>query len=197
MKQDWKPGTMIYPLPALLVSCGSTEEEYNIITVAWQVLFVPTPHVLYIRASGTPFLPHSKTEYGIRHQPHHRRAGTRYGLVRRTFRPRPRQIRETGLTPAPATVVKAPVVAEAPLSIECRVRQILPLGSHDLFLAEVVNIQADSRYIDPETGKLELQKARPIVYSHGEYFALGRMLGYFGCRSAAKRESNGSDNPTK
>lgn len=104
---------------------------------------------------------------------------------------------ETGLTPVPATVVKAPVVAEAPLSIECRVRQILPLGSHDLFLAEVVNIQADSRYIDSETGKLELQKARPIVYSHGEYFALGRMLGYFGWSVRRKRESNGSDNPTK
>lgn len=66
-----------------------------------------------------------------------------------------------------------------------------------MFLAEVVNIQADSRYIDPETGKLELQKARPIVYSHGEYFALGRMLGYFGWSVRRKRESNGSDNPTK
>ena len=99
------------------------------------------------------------------------------------------KFRETGLTPVPATVVKAPVVAEAPLSIECRVRQILPLGSHDLFLAEVVNIQADSRYIDSETGKLELQKARPIVYSHGEYFALGRMLGYFGWSVRRKKEN--------
>lgn len=68
MKQDWKPGTMIYPLPALLVSCGSTEEEYNIITVAWQVLFVPTPHVLYIRTSGASFLSHLETKHGIRHQ---------------------------------------------------------------------------------------------------------------------------------
>lgn len=107
------------------------------------------------------------------------------------------KFRETGLTPAPATVVKAPVVAEAPLSIECRVRQILPLGSHDLFLAEVVNIQADSRYIDPETGKLELQKARPIVYSHGEYFALGRMLGYFGWSVRRKKRIKRERQPDK
>ena len=107
------------------------------------------------------------------------------------------KFRETGLTPVPATVVKAPVVAEAPLSIECRVRQILPLGSHDLFLAEVVNIQADSRYIDSETGKLELQKARPIVYSHGEYFALGRMLGYFGWSVRRKKRIKRERQPDK
>ena len=67
MKQDWKPGTMIYPLPALLVSCGSTEEEYNIITVAWYYLYQPR-HVLYIRTSGASFLSHLETKHGIRHQ---------------------------------------------------------------------------------------------------------------------------------
>lgn len=72
-----------------------------------------------------------------------------------------------------------------------------PLGSHDLFLAEVVNIQADSRYIDPETGKLELQKARPIVYSHGEYFALGRMLGYFGWSVRRKKRIKRERQPDK
>ena len=181
MKENWKPGTLIYPLPAVLVSCGATPDEYNLLTVAWTGTVCTNPPMCYIsvrperhsydiiRRTGE-FVINLTTEELARATDW---CGVRSGRDHDKFR-------ETGLTPAPATVVKAPVVAEAPLSIECRVRQILPLGSHDLFLAEVVNIQADSRYIDPETGKLELQKARPIVYSHGEYFALGRMLGYFG-----------------
>ena len=101
------------------------------------------------------------------------------------------------LTPGKAGVVRAPIVEEAPVCIECRVKEIVPLGSHDLFLAEVVNIQADSRYIDSETGKLELQKARPIVYSHGEYFALGRMLGYFGWSVRRKKRIKRERQPDK
>ena len=85
-----------------------------------------------------------------------------------------------GLTPLPGEQVAAPIVAEAPVSIECRVTQILPLGSHDLFLAEVVNVQVDEAYIDPRTGRFCLEQAAPIVYSHGEYFGLGRALGHFG-----------------
>lgn len=197
MKENWKPGTLIYPLPAVLVSCGATPDEYNLLTVAWTGTVCTNPPMCYIsvrperhsydiiRRTGE-FVINLTTEELARATDW---CGVRSGRDHDKFR-------ETGLTPVPATVVKAPVVAEAPLSIECRVRQILPLGSHDLFLAEVVNIQADSRYIDSETGKLELQKARPIVYSHGEYFALGRMLGYFGWSVRRKRESNGSDNPT-
>ena len=172
MKENWKPGTLIYPLPAVLVSCGATPDEYNLLTVAWTGTVCTNPPMCYIsvrperhsydiiRRTGE-FVINLTTEELARATDW---CGVRSGRDHDKFR-------ETGLTPAPATVVKAPVIAEAPLSIECRVRQILPLGSHDLFLAEVVNIQADSRYIDPETGKLELQKARPIVYSHGEYFA--------------------------
>jgi flavin reductase (DIM6/NTAB) family NADH-FMN oxidoreductase RutF len=76
--------------------------------------------------------------------------------------------------------VSAPIIAESPLSICCRVREVIELGSHDMFLADVVGIEADERYIDPETGKFSLDKARPIVYSHGEYFKLGEMIGHFG-----------------
>ena len=199
MKENWKPGTLIYPLPAVLVSCGATPDEYNLLTVAWTGTVCTNPPMCYIsvrperhsydiiRRTGE-FVINLTTEELARATDW---CGVRSGRDHDKFR-------ETGLTPVPATVVKAPVVAEAPLSIECRVRQILPLGSHDLFLAEVVNIQADSRYIDSETGKLELQKARPIVYSHGEYFALGRMLGYFGWSVRRKKENQtGSDNPTK
>ena len=94
----------------------------------------------------------------------------------------------------PAGRVAAPLVDEAPVNIECRVRQVLPLGSHDMFLAEVVNVQVDAAYIDPETGKFCLERACPIVYSHGEYYALGEALGHFGWsvrRRAAAGERTG------
>lgn len=86
----------------------------------------------------------------------------------------------TGLTPMENEYISAPVIAESPLSICCKVRQVIELGSHDMFLADVVGILADSRYIDPETGKFSLDKAHPIVYSHGEYYTLGELVGHFG-----------------
>ena len=101
------------------------------------------------------------------------------------------KFRETGLTPVPAERVAAPLIAEAPVSIECRVRQVLPLGTHDMFLAEVVNVQADEAYIDPATGRFCLERAEPIVYSHGEYFALGDALGRFGWSVRRKRRKQG------
>ena len=191
MKQDWKPGTMIYPLPALLVSCGSTEEEYNIITVAWAGTICTNPAMCYISVRperhsypilkrNMEFVINLTTEELARATDW---CGVRSGRDHDKFR-------ETGLTPAPATVVKAPVVAEAPLSIECRVRQILPLGSHDLFLAEVVNVQADDRYLNPETGKFELDRANPLVYTHGEYFGLGKKIGKFGWSVEKKKKKN-------
>ena len=99
------------------------------------------------------------------------------------------KFRETGLTPVPAERVAAPLIAEAPVSIECRVRQVLPLGTHDMFLAEVVGVQADEAYIDPATGRFCLERADPIVYSHGEYFALGEALGHFGWSVRKKKKA--------
>ena len=90
------------------------------------------------------------------------------------------KFREMGLTPGKALEVAAPIVEESPVSIECRVRQVLALGTHDMFLAEVVAVQVDADYIDPATGRFCLERACPIVYSHGEYFALGEALGHFG-----------------
>lgn len=181
MKENWKPGTLIYPLPVVLVSCGEREEEYNLVTVAWTGTVCTDPPMCYIslrrerhsydiiRRTGE-FVINLTTEELARATDW---CGVKSGRDYDKFR-------EMGLTPAPGVAVKAPVVAEAPLSIECRVRQILPLGSHDMFLAEVVNVQADGRYIDPETGRFSLEAARPIVYSHGNYFRLGKLLGHFG-----------------
>lgn len=89
----------------------------------------------------------------------------------------------------PSEKVAAPLIAESPVNIECRVRQVLPLGTHDMFLAEVVGVQADEAYIDPAAGRFCLERADPIVYSHGEYFALGEALGHFGWSVRKKKKA--------
>lgn len=181
MKESWKPGTLIYPLPAVLVSCGATPDEYNLLTVAWTGTVCTAPPMCYI--SVRP----ERHSYGII-----RRAGE--FVINLTTRDLARaadwcgvrsgrdydKFREMGLTPGKALEVAAPIVEESPVSIECRVRQVLELGTHDMFLAEVVAVQVDADYIDPATGRFCLERACPIVYSHGEYFALGEALGHFG-----------------
>ena len=89
------------------------------------------------------------------------------------------KFKEMGLTPIPASEVKAPMIKESPVNIECKVRQILPLGSHDMFLADVVAVHADEKYMD-EKHKFHLEQAEPIIYSHGSYFGCGELLGTFG-----------------
>ena len=191
MKESWKPGTLIYPLPAVLVSCGATSGEYNLLTVAWTGTVCTDPPMCYV--SVRP----ERHSYGII-----RRTGefvinlTTRGLARaadwcgvRSGRDYDK-FREMGLTPGKALKVAAPIVEESPVSIECRVRQVLELGTHDMFLAEVVAVQVDADYIDPATGRFCLERACPIVYSlaraglcayaHGEYFALGEALVHFG-----------------
>ena len=181
MKESWKPGTLIYPLPAVLVSCGATSGEYNLLTGAWTGTVCTDPPMCYV--SVRP----ERHSYGII-----RRTGefvinlTTRGLARaadwcgvRSGRDYDK-FREMGLTPGKALKVAAPIVEESPVSIECRVRQVLELGTHDMFLAEVVAVQVDADYIDPATGRFCLERACPIVYSHGEYFALGEALGHFG-----------------
>ena len=181
MKLSWKPGTMIYPLPAVLVSCGETEQEYNLFTVAWTGTVCTNPPMCYIsvRPERHSYEIIKRTGEFVINLTTSRLAratdwcGVRSGRDYNKFR-------EMGLTPIPATQVAAPVVAESPVSIECRVRQIVPLGSHDMFIADVVNVLVDEEYIDPESGKFDLQRADIITYSHGEYFRLGDVIGHFG-----------------
>jgi flavin reductase (DIM6/NTAB) family NADH-FMN oxidoreductase RutF len=90
------------------------------------------------------------------------------------------KFKESGLTPMAATVVKCPIVEESPVSIECRVKEIIPLGSHDMFIADVVNIVADDRYIDSESGAFDLAASGLLAYSHGNYYELGKKVGKFG-----------------
>ncbi|MDR0543743.1 MAG: flavin reductase family protein [Odoribacteraceae bacterium] len=181
MKHDWKPGNMIYPLPAVLVSCGATPDEYTLLTISWVGTLCSDPPLCYIsvrpqRHSHAILLRLREYVINLTTVPMARATdwcGARSGRDHDKFR-------ETRLTPSPALTVRAPIIEESPLCIECRVRDVIPLGSHDLFLSEVLNVRADDKYLDPVTGKFDLAAALPLVYSHGEYFSLGRRLGKFG-----------------
>ena len=172
---------MLYPLPAVLVSCGATPEEYNLVTVAWTGTICSDPPMCYIslrperhsydiiRRTGE-FVINLTTEALARATDW---CGVRSGRDYDKFR-------EMGLTPEPAGKVSAPTLKESPVSIECRVRQVVPLGTHDMFVADVVNVLVDEELINAETGKFELERAGLLAYSHGEYYSLGKALGHFG-----------------
>ncbi len=180
-KQSWKPGTLIYPLPAVLVSVGATPEEYNLLTIAWTGTICTEPPMCYISVRK------ERHSYDII-----RRTGefainlTTEDMARATDWCGVRSGRNENkweaakLTPMDNPHIAAPIIAESPLSICCRVREVKELGSHDMFIADVVGVEADERFIDPETGKFSLDKANPIVYSHGEYYTLGKLIGHFG-----------------
>lgn len=181
MKQDWKPGTMVYPLPALLVSCGSKNEEYNIITVAWAGTICTNPPMCYISVRperySYPILKRNM-EFVINLTTKDMAFATDWCGVRsgKDYN----KFEEMELTPGKAKLVNAPIIEESPLCIECRVKEIISLGSHDMFIADVVNVKADDKYLNKATGKFELSEASPLVYVHGGYFELGTKIGKFG-----------------
>lgn len=190
MKTDWKPGTMIYPLPAVLVSCGSTPEEYNLLTVAWTGTLCTNPPMCYIAVRPERHsydIIRRRMEFVINLTTHDMARATDWCGVR-SGRDH-NKFEEMGLTPGQCTVVGAPLVEESPLCIECRVREILSLGSHDLFIADVVNVRADDRYLDPATSKFDLAASQPLVYVHGNYYDLGAHIGKFGWSVEKKKKS--------
>lgn len=180
MKQRWKPGTMLYPLPAVIVSCGNREKS-NLITVAWTGTVCTNPPMLYISVRPERFS-HAIIKYTMEFTVNL----TTASMARATDWIGVRSGREydkweqTGLTPVPGMAVSCPAIDESPVNIECRVKQIISLGSHDMFIAEVVNVLADQRYINAETGRFDLAAANLLSFSHGEYFATGELLGKFG-----------------
>ncbi|HBL74427.1 MAG: flavin reductase [Bacteroidetes bacterium GWF2_42_66] len=189
-KINWKPGTMIYPLPAVLVSCGETPDEYNLLTIAWTGTICSDPAMCYIsvRPSRHSYEIIKRTgEYVINLTTEEMARATDWCGCRSGAKFN--KWKETGLTPAPASFVKAPIVQEAPISIECRVTKIIELGTHHMFISEVVNVIADDRYIDPETGAFSLKKADPICYSHGHYFKMGEPIGKFGWSVEKKKRT--------
>ena len=180
-KQQWKPGTLIYPLPAVLIACGETEEEYNMLTVAWVGTICTNPAMCYIsvRPERHSYDIIKRTKSFVINLTNEDMAratdwcGVRSGKDYNKFQ-------EMRLTPQKAQKVAAPIVLESPLSIECEVIEIKELGSHHMFIANVVNVQADERYIDPVTDEFRLSDAKLIAYSHGHYYKLGEEIGKFG-----------------
>lgn len=180
MKETWKPGNMLYPLPAVMVSVTDGQGNDNIITVAWTGTICNNPPMVYIsvRPSRYSYEMLKKTgEFVINLTTEELAFATDYCGVRSG-----RDVdkfKEAHLTKEPAQFVKAPMIKESPVSIECRVTEVKKLGSHHMFLAEVLAVHAQQEYID-KNNKFQLNKAKPIVYSHGEYLGTGKSLGTFG-----------------
>ena len=181
MKKTFKPGTMIYPLPVVMVSCGDSPETYNIITVAWTGTICSDPPMCYVSIRkdrhSHPIISRTK-EFVINLTTDALAKATDWCGVR-SGRDHDK-FKEMHLTPEPAQVVKAPLIAESPLNIECKVVEIKELGSHDMFIAEVVAVNGDEKYFDPSTGLFQLNQADLITYSHGKYYTLGEKIGKFG-----------------
>ena len=179
-KQTWKPGNMLYPLPVVMVTVQDKKGQKNIITVAWAGTVCTNPPMVSISVRPERYSHKILTETGefvINLTTEKLAWATDYCGVKSG-----RDIdkfKVTGLTALQGKEVNAPLIEEAPVNIECKVKEIRHLGSHDMFIAEVVAVHADEAYMD-ERGKFDLSKARPIVYSHGEYYALGKRCGTFG-----------------
>ncbi len=178
-KVKWKGGAMLSPLPAVMVSCGTIEKP-NIITIGWTGILATHPPKTYISVRPTryshqlikesgEFVINLTTEALVKATDF---CGVRSGKNTDKFK-------ECGLTAVPCSELSAPMIDEAPVSIECRVSDIVPLGTHDMFIADIVGVNIDQSLID-ESGALHLERAKLIAYSHGDYFALGKKLGDFG-----------------
>ncbi len=180
---------MIYPLPAALISCGATPDEYNVLTASWVGTICSNPPMCYVSIRperyshpiierNMAFVINLTTEELARVTDW---CGVRSGKDYDKFA-------ECGLTPVPSDKVAAPYIKEAPLSIECNVREVLHLGSHDMFIADVEGVLADNAYIDAETGAFDMEKAGLLVYSHGHYYKTGEPIGKFGWSVEKKRK---------
>lgn len=194
-KINWKPGNMIYPLPAVLVSCGDKESGHNLITISWTGTICTNPPMCYISVRPERHsynLIKDSGEFVINLTTASMSRATDWCGVRsgRDYD----KFKESGLTAIDSEVVSCPSVDESPISVECRVKEIVKLGSHDMFIADVVNVSVDDRYIDPETDSFSLKSADPIAYSHGHYFKLGENLGRFGWSVKKSNSRNAKKN---
>ena len=178
-KITWKAGTFIYPIPAVMVSCG-TMEKANIITVAWTGILNTNPATVYISVRPTRY-----SYQIIKEQKEFVINLTNKELVQATdwcgakTGAKVDKFKEMHLHKEKAKFLSCPMIQESPVSIECRVKEIIPLGSHDMFLAEVLAINADEKYIN-DKGAFDISKCDLIAYANGNYYTLGKKLGKFG-----------------
>ena len=187
-KTMWKPGTFIYPIPAVMVSCGDMEKS-NIITVAWTGILNTNPAMVYISVRPERYsynLIKEQGEFVINLTNKELARATDWCGCRtgRKFD----KFKEMNLHKEKANFVKCPMIKESPVSIECKVKEIKELGSHHMFIADVLAVHADEAYMD-EKNRFDLNKARPLVYSHGEYLGTGKKIGTFGYSVRKKKKS--------
>ena len=179
-KQRWKAGNMLYPLPVVVVAAADSKGKDNIITVAWAGTVCTNPPMVSISVRPERFsyeMIKETGEFVINLTTEKLAFATDYCGVKSG-----RDVdkfEKMHLTRQKAKFVKVPLIAESPVCIECKVLKVEKLGSHHLFLAEVLAVHAEERYMD-KNGKFQLSKANPLVYSHGEYYSLGKKLGKFG-----------------
>jgi len=180
-KLQWNPGNMVYPLPAVMLSCGDIPKEYNIITISWTGTLNTNPPMLYasIRKSRHSYEIVKRTGEFVINLTTKDLAfqtdwcGVKSGKDYDKFK-------SMKLTARKGEKVSAPIIVESPVNIECKVVDVKELGSHVMFTAEVVHVQADEKYLDERSGSFDLFRANPLVYSHGHYFELGNHIGKFG-----------------
>ena len=187
-KQFWKGSALLAPVPAALVTCGTVERP-NVLTIGWTGIVCTRPPMTYVSVR-----PERYSHDIIRDSGEFVINLTTSAMVRETDLCGVKSGRDTdkfalcGFHAVPAAKVEAPLIEECPVSLECRVTESRLLGSHTMFLAEIVGVDADEKYIDSK-GKLNLQQCGLAAYAHGEYFALGRKLGDFGF-SVRKKKKN-------
>lgn len=185
-KITWKAGTLLAPVPPALISCGTVDKP-NVMTAAWTGIINSEPSMTYVSIRPSRFshaLIKQSGEFVINL--------TTLSLVEAADYCGVKSGRDTDkfaamhLTPIACSKISAPQVLESPLSLECKVKNIMSLGSHDMFVAEIVAVNVDEKFID-EKGHLDLEKADLVAYSHGHYYTLGRNLGGFGFSVNKKR----------
>ena len=187
-KITWKPGTFVYPIPAVMVSCG-TMEKSNIITVAWTGIINTNPAMVYISVRPTRYsynLIKDQGEFVINLTTKSLTRATDWCGVKSGANVD--KFKEMKLHKEKASIVKCQMIQESPLSVECRVKEIKELGSHTMFMAEVVAINVDEKYIDNK-GAFDITKCDLMAYANGNYLAMGKKLGKFGF-SVKKKKKN-------
>ena len=194
-KESWKPGNMLYPVPAVMVSCQRPGEKANIVTVAWAGTICSDPAMLSIsvRPERYSYDIISETKEFVVNlvTTDLTRAcdwcGVRSGRDYDKFK-------EMKLTEYKSEYMDTPAIDESPVNIYCKVKKIEKLGSHHMFIAEVVGVTVDDKYMD-EKGRFDLRATNLMAYSHGEYFTLGKKLGKFGY--SVKKNTKGSSGKSK
>jgi len=176
-KINKQPLTLIYPLPAFMVSCGKSEDEFNIISIAWTGTICSTPPMCYISIRKERYsypIIKRNMEFVINYTTKDllyamdwcgRNSGSDFN-----------KFKEMQLTPEKGVHINCPIIKESPVNIECKVKDIITLGSHDMFIAEVVHIQVAEHFINPKTGTVNIQNNELIAYSQGNYLELGKLI---------------------